>query len=128
MKSADNRKLRDIVNTKKQQEIMQNELDDLMNWNNINGMKFNNTKCKITHVKANKKHFLLLAKRMKSYQVQVVSKNRFIWFTSFLASQQKGQSSSKEDIQVRGNMESVSEDKLLTIFAKKNLADIKGQA
>lgn len=106
MKYADNTKRRGIVNTKKQQEIMQNELNDLVNWNHINGMKFNNTKCKITHVEANKKHFLLRAKRVKSHQVQAAAKTTdpntdCLRFTSFLASLWKGQMLTKRQYGVK---------------------------
>ncbi|CAM5110844.1 unnamed protein product, partial [Natator depressus] len=57
IKFADATKLGGIANTKKDQDIIQEDLDDLVNWNNSNRMKFNSEKCKVMHLGINNKKF-----------------------------------------------------------------------
>ncbi|CAM5083682.1 unnamed protein product [Natator depressus] len=57
MKFADDTKLGGIANTEKDQDIIQQDQDDLVNWSNSNRMKFNSEKCKVMHLGINKKNF-----------------------------------------------------------------------
>ncbi|CAM4564916.1 unnamed protein product [Lepidochelys kempii] len=50
-------KLGGIANTEKDRNIIQEDLDDLVNWNNNNRMKFNSEKCKVMHLGINNKNF-----------------------------------------------------------------------
>ncbi|CAM4563975.1 unnamed protein product [Caretta caretta] len=50
VKFADDTKLGGIANLEKDQDILQEDLDDLVNWNNSNRMKFNSEKCKVMHL------------------------------------------------------------------------------
>ncbi|CAM5079111.1 unnamed protein product [Eretmochelys imbricata] len=57
IKFADDTKLGGIANTEKDQDIIQEALDDLVNWSNSNRMKFNSEKCKVMHLGINNKNF-----------------------------------------------------------------------
>ncbi|CAM5148275.1 unnamed protein product [Eretmochelys imbricata] len=52
IKSADDTKLGGIANLEKDRDIIQEDLDDLVNWSNR--MKFNSDKCKVMHLGINK--------------------------------------------------------------------------
>ncbi|CAM4576074.1 unnamed protein product [Caretta caretta] len=57
IKFADDTKLGGIANTEKDRDIIQEDLDDLVNWSNSNRMKFNSEKCKIMNLGINNKNF-----------------------------------------------------------------------
>ncbi|CAM4684360.1 unnamed protein product, partial [Lepidochelys kempii] len=57
IKFADDMKLGGIADTEKDQDIIQEDLDDLVNWSNSNRMKFNSEKCKVMHLGINNKNF-----------------------------------------------------------------------
>ncbi|CAM4523556.1 unnamed protein product [Lepidochelys kempii] len=57
IKFADDTKLGGIANTEKDRDIIQEGLDDLVNWSNSNRMKFNSEKCKVMHLGINNKNF-----------------------------------------------------------------------
>ncbi|CAM5121275.1 unnamed protein product [Eretmochelys imbricata] len=57
IKSADDTKLGGIANLEKDQDIIQEDVDDLVNWSNSNRMKFNSEKCKVMHLGINNKNF-----------------------------------------------------------------------
>ncbi|CAM4587742.1 unnamed protein product [Lepidochelys kempii] len=57
IKFADDTKLGGIANLEKDQEIIQEDLDDLVNWSNNNRMKFNCEKYKVMHLRINNKNF-----------------------------------------------------------------------
>ncbi|CAM5156864.1 unnamed protein product [Eretmochelys imbricata] len=57
IKFADDTKLGGIANLKKNWDIIQEDLDDLVNWSNSNRMKFNSEKCKVLHLGINNKNF-----------------------------------------------------------------------
>lgn len=50
MKSADDTKLRGIINTEDDWNILQKELDDLEEKHIRNGIKLNGTECKVMHL------------------------------------------------------------------------------
>ncbi|CAM4501029.1 unnamed protein product [Lepidochelys kempii] len=57
IKFADDTKLGGIANLEKDRDILQEDLDDLVNWSNSNRMKFNSEKCKVMHLGINNKNF-----------------------------------------------------------------------
>ncbi|CAM5106476.1 unnamed protein product [Natator depressus] len=57
IKFADVTKLGGIANLEKDRDIIQEDLDDLVNWSNSNRMKFNSEKCKVMHLGINNKNF-----------------------------------------------------------------------
>ncbi|CAM5127154.1 unnamed protein product, partial [Natator depressus] len=57
IKFADDTKLGGIANAEKDRDIIQEDLDDHVNWSNSNRMKFNNEKCKVMHLGINNKNF-----------------------------------------------------------------------
>ncbi|CAM4678889.1 unnamed protein product [Caretta caretta] len=57
IKFADDTELGGIANIEKNRDILQEGLDDLVNWNNSNRMKFNSEKCKVMHFGINNKNF-----------------------------------------------------------------------
>ncbi|CAM5112173.1 unnamed protein product [Natator depressus] len=57
IKFADDTKLGGIANLEKDWDIIQEDLDDLVNWSNSNRMKFNSEKCKVMHLGINNKNF-----------------------------------------------------------------------
>ncbi|CAM4601877.1 unnamed protein product [Caretta caretta] len=57
IKFADDIKLGGIANIEKDRDIIQEDLDDLVNWSNSNRMKFNSEKCKVMHLGINNKNF-----------------------------------------------------------------------
>ncbi|CAM5081371.1 unnamed protein product [Eretmochelys imbricata] len=57
IKFADDTKLRGITNLERDRDIIQEDLDDLVNWRNSNRMKFNSEKCKVMHLGINNKNF-----------------------------------------------------------------------
>ncbi|CAM5111341.1 unnamed protein product [Natator depressus] len=50
IKFADDTKLGGIANLERDQNIIQEDLDDLVNWSNSNKMKCNSEKCKVMHL------------------------------------------------------------------------------
>ncbi|CAM5097898.1 unnamed protein product [Natator depressus] len=57
IKFADDTKLGGIANLEKDRNILQEDLDDLVNWSNSNRMKFNSEKCKVMYLGINNKNF-----------------------------------------------------------------------
>ncbi|CAM4653200.1 unnamed protein product [Caretta caretta] len=57
IKFVDDTKLGGIANTEKDQDIIQEDLEDLVNWSNSNRMKRNSEKCKVMHLGINNKNF-----------------------------------------------------------------------
>ncbi|CAM5119835.1 unnamed protein product [Natator depressus] len=57
IKFADDMKLGGIANTERDRDIIQEALDDLVNWSNSNRMKFNSEKSKAMHLGINNKNF-----------------------------------------------------------------------
>ncbi|CAM4679733.1 unnamed protein product [Caretta caretta] len=57
IKFVDDTKLGGIANLEKDRNTLQEDLDDLVNWNNSNRMKFNSEKCKVMHLRINNKNF-----------------------------------------------------------------------
>ncbi|CAM4590454.1 unnamed protein product [Lepidochelys kempii] len=57
IKFADDTKPGCIANLEKDRDIIQEDLDDLVNWSNSNRMKFNSEKCKVMHLGINNKNF-----------------------------------------------------------------------
>uniref|UniRef100_K7F0K2 Reverse transcriptase domain-containing protein n=1 Tax=Pelodiscus sinensis TaxID=13735 RepID=K7F0K2_PELSI len=56
IKFADDTKLGAIANSEKDRDIIQEDLDDLVNWSDSNRMKFNSEKCKVMHLGINNKN------------------------------------------------------------------------
>ncbi|CAM4715701.1 unnamed protein product [Lepidochelys kempii] len=57
IKFADDTKLGATANTEKDRDIIQEDLDDLVNWSNSYRMKLNSEKCKVMHLGINNKNF-----------------------------------------------------------------------
>ncbi|CAM4591327.1 unnamed protein product [Lepidochelys kempii] len=57
IKFVDDTKLGGTANLERDREIIQEDLDDLVNWSNSNRMKFNSEKCKVMHLGINNKNF-----------------------------------------------------------------------
>ncbi|CAM5134524.1 unnamed protein product [Natator depressus] len=68
IKFADNTKLGGIANTEKDRDIIQEDLDDLVNWSNSNRMKFNSEKCKVMHLGINNNNFCY---KLGTHQLEV---------------------------------------------------------
>ncbi|CAM4567481.1 unnamed protein product [Lepidochelys kempii] len=68
IKFVDDTKLGGIANLEKDREIIQEDLDDLVNWSNSNRMKFNSEKCKVMHLGINNKNF---SYKLGTHQLEV---------------------------------------------------------
>ncbi|CAM4599933.1 unnamed protein product [Lepidochelys kempii] len=68
IKFADDTKLGGIANLEKDGDIIQEDLDDLVNWSNSNRMKFNSEKCKVMHLGINNKNF---SYKLGTHQLEV---------------------------------------------------------
>ncbi|CAM5138517.1 unnamed protein product [Natator depressus] len=68
IKFVDDTKLGHIANSEKEQDIIQEDLDDLVTWSNSNRMKFNREKCKVMHLGINKKNF---SYKLGTHQLEV---------------------------------------------------------
>ncbi|CAM4679958.1 unnamed protein product [Caretta caretta] len=73
IKFADDTKLGGIANLEKDQEIIQEDLDDLVNWSNSNRMKFNSEKCKVLHLGINNKNF---SYKLETHQLEVTEEEK----------------------------------------------------
>ncbi|CAM4522288.1 unnamed protein product [Lepidochelys olivacea] len=73
IKFADDTKLGGIANLDKDQDIIQENLDDLVNWSNSNRMKFNSEKCKVMHLGINNKNF---SYKLGTHQLEVTEEEK----------------------------------------------------
>ncbi|CAM5108569.1 unnamed protein product [Natator depressus] len=73
IKSADDTKLGGIANLEKDRDILQEDLDDLVNWSNCNRMKFNSEKCKVMHLGIKNKNF---SYKLGTHQLQVTEEEK----------------------------------------------------
>ncbi|CAM4576931.1 unnamed protein product [Lepidochelys olivacea] len=73
IKFADDMKLGGIANSEKDRDIIQEDLDDLVNWSNSNRMKFNSEKCKIMHLGINNKNF---SYKLGTHQLEVTEEEK----------------------------------------------------
>ncbi|CAM4321167.1 unnamed protein product [Caretta caretta] len=73
IKFADGTKLGGIANLEKDRDILQEDLDDLVNWGNNNRMKFNSEKCKVMHLGINNKNF---SYKLGTHQLEVTEEER----------------------------------------------------
>ncbi|CAM5122864.1 unnamed protein product [Eretmochelys imbricata] len=73
IKSVDDIKLGGIDNTEKDWDIIQEDLDDLVNWSNSNRMKFNTQKCKVMHLGINNKNFCY---KLGTHQLEVTEEEK----------------------------------------------------
>ncbi|CAM4373323.1 unnamed protein product [Lepidochelys olivacea] len=73
IKSADDTKLGGTANLEKDREIIQENLDDLINWSNSNRMKFNSEKCKVMHLGINNKNFCY---KLGMHQLEVTEEEK----------------------------------------------------
>ncbi|CAM4625018.1 unnamed protein product [Caretta caretta] len=73
IKSADEAKLGGIANTERDRDIIQEDLDDLVNWSNSNRMKFNSEKCKVMHLGINNKNFCY---KLGTHQLEVTEEEK----------------------------------------------------
>ncbi|CAM4667170.1 unnamed protein product [Lepidochelys kempii] len=73
IKFADDTKLGGIANTEKDRDILQEDLDDLVNWSNNNRMKFNSEKCKVMHLGINNKNFCY---KLGTHHLEVTEKEK----------------------------------------------------
>ncbi|CAM4690969.1 unnamed protein product [Lepidochelys kempii] len=69
IKFVDDTQLGGIANLEKDWDIIQEDLDDLVNWSNSNRMKFNSEKCKVMHLGINNKNF---SYKLGTHQVEVM--------------------------------------------------------
>ncbi|CAM5121826.1 unnamed protein product [Eretmochelys imbricata] len=65
-------KLRGIANLENDRDIIQEDLDDLVNWSNSNRMKFNSEKYKVMHLGINKKNF---SYKLGTHQLEVTEED-----------------------------------------------------
>ncbi|CAM4571088.1 unnamed protein product [Caretta caretta] len=72
IKFADDTKLGGIANLERDWDIIQEDLDDLVNWSNSNRMKFNSEKCKVTHLGINNKNF---SYKLGTHQLEVMEED-----------------------------------------------------
>ncbi|CAM5153074.1 unnamed protein product [Natator depressus] len=75
IKFADDTKLGGIANTEKDRDILQEDLDDLVNWSNSNRMKFNSEKCKVMHLEINNKNFCY---KLGTHHLEVTEKEKVL--------------------------------------------------
>ncbi|CAM5151441.1 unnamed protein product [Natator depressus] len=73
IKFADDTKLGGIANLEKDQDIIQEDLDDLVNWSNSNSKKFNSEKCKVMHLGINNKNF---SYKLGTHQLEVTEEEK----------------------------------------------------
>ncbi|CAM5165724.1 unnamed protein product [Natator depressus] len=73
IKFADDTKLGGIANLEKDRDILQDDLDDLVNWSNSNRMKFNSEKCKVMHLGINNKNF---SYKLGTHQLEVTEEEK----------------------------------------------------
>ncbi|CAM5149857.1 unnamed protein product [Natator depressus] len=73
IKSVDDTKLGGIANLEKDRDTIQEDLDDLVNWSNSNGMKFNSEKCKDMHLGINNKNF---SYKLGMHQLEVTEEKK----------------------------------------------------
>ncbi|CAM4578876.1 unnamed protein product [Caretta caretta] len=73
IKFADDTKLGGIANLEKDQDIIQEDLDDLVNWSNSNRMKFNSEKCRVMHLGINNKNF---SYKLGTHQLEVTEEEK----------------------------------------------------
>ncbi|CAM5107889.1 unnamed protein product [Eretmochelys imbricata] len=73
IKFVDDTKLGGIANLEKDQDIIQKDLDDLVNWSNSNWMKFNSEKCKVMHLGINNKTF---SYKLGTHQLEVTEEEK----------------------------------------------------
>ncbi|CAM4592819.1 unnamed protein product [Lepidochelys olivacea] len=73
IKSEDDTKLGGIANLEKDRDIIQEDLDDLVNWSNNNRMKFNSEKCKVMHLEINNKNF---SYKLGTHQLEVAEEEK----------------------------------------------------
>ncbi|CAM4721271.1 unnamed protein product [Lepidochelys kempii] len=72
IKFADDTKLGGIANLERDRDIIQEDLDDLVNWSNSNRMKFNN-KCKVINLGINNKNF---SYKLGTHQLEVMEEEK----------------------------------------------------
>ncbi|CAM4429601.1 unnamed protein product [Caretta caretta] len=72
IKFANDTKLGDIANLEKDRDILQEDLDDLVNWSNSNRMKFNSEKCKVG---INNKNF---SYKLGTHQLEVMEEEKVL--------------------------------------------------
>ncbi|CAM4653297.1 unnamed protein product [Lepidochelys kempii] len=68
IKFGDHTKLGGIANLERDRDIIQEDLDDLVNWSNRNRMKFNSEKCKVMHLGINNKN---ISYKLGMHQLEV---------------------------------------------------------
>ncbi|CAM5139726.1 unnamed protein product [Natator depressus] len=73
IKFADDTKLGGIANLERDREIIQENLDDLVNWSNSNRMKFNSETCKVMHLGINNKNF---SYKLGTHQLEVTEEEK----------------------------------------------------
>ncbi|CAM4553252.1 unnamed protein product [Caretta caretta] len=73
IKFVDDTKLGGIANLEKDWDIIQEDLDDLVNWSNSNMMKFNSEKCKVMHLGINNKNF---SYKLGTHQSEVMEEEK----------------------------------------------------
>ncbi|CAM5110902.1 unnamed protein product [Natator depressus] len=73
IKFADDTKLGGIANLERDRDIIQEDLDDLVNWSNSNRMKFNSEKCKVMHLGINNKNF---SYKLGTHQLEVTEEEK----------------------------------------------------
>ncbi|CAM4397635.1 unnamed protein product, partial [Lepidochelys olivacea] len=73
IKFADDTKLGGIANLERDRDIIQEDLDDRVNWRNSNSMKFNSEKCKVMHLGINNKNFNY---KLGTHQLEVTRRRR----------------------------------------------------
>uniref|UniRef100_K7F1X3 Reverse transcriptase domain-containing protein n=1 Tax=Pelodiscus sinensis TaxID=13735 RepID=K7F1X3_PELSI len=73
IKFEDDTKLGAIANSEKDRDIIQEDLDDLVNWSDSNRMKFNSEKCKVMHLGINNKNF---SYKLGTHQLEVTEEEK----------------------------------------------------
>ncbi|CAM4378502.1 unnamed protein product [Caretta caretta] len=73
IKFADYTNLGGIANLEKDWDIIQEDLDNLVNWSNSNRMKFNSEKCKVMHLGINNKNF---SYKLRMHQLEVTEEEK----------------------------------------------------
>ncbi|CAM5076373.1 unnamed protein product [Eretmochelys imbricata] len=73
IKFADDTKLESIANLERDRDIIQEDLDDLVNWSNSNRMKFNSEKYKDMHLGINNKNF---SYNLGTHQLEVTEEEK----------------------------------------------------
>ncbi|CAM5109435.1 unnamed protein product [Eretmochelys imbricata] len=73
IKFVDDTKLGGIANLERDRDIIQEDLDDLVNWSNSNRMKFNSEKCKVMHLGINNKNF---SYKLGTHQLEVTEEEK----------------------------------------------------